>query len=548
MNTYTGGNNLISGTLQASTIGTALGATSALNFSGGTLYLTNATGTNLQFVGTDTTTLTGNGTIVSDVTSNGAGDTFTVGGKLLNIGTETLTIQGGSHVTSGVAGITTGTTVFSGNTTIALVAPDGGAGGSGVTNLTLNGPLYADSGTTTPVSINVIGTGQINMGAGTNWALIPGTSLTTGSNVQLITGSTNALGFGVNVTANGSFNTGTNINLGSLAGASTGTITNTASGSITLFNVGTATYNGSIGQASGAITEGVTMEGVTAGSFSTAGPSAGVEVLAGTSTYTGLTDVTNGTLSLTGTLNGTSGIWIDAPSNSSNFGATGQGNASFNESSTGMIAGTATVTMLSGSGVTTLAGNNTTTGSITIEGGSLVATTSNGALGNGSLVFNSATGSYTTGQAVLQLTNPSGSGLAFTNTYVDVAGSTGYLALDVNANGAGNTYTESLANFNGTGNLDILGGAHVTSGTAGFAIGGTGTITNMVLLNPIHGGVTQLTLGALYNGGAASNYYGNGNVLITGGAPNVAVGGINFQSTGTLTFEGTSGQTGGITG
>ena len=111
--------------------------------SGGTLYLTNTLGSGLTFIGTNTTTVNGNATITSDVTANGAGNTYTVGNTTLNIGTETLTILGGSHVTSGTAGVTFGAVSVTGNSTFTVNNPANG----GVTLLTVGAitPSAADT-------------------------------------------------------------------------------------------------------------------------------------------------------------------------------------------------------------------------------------------------------------------------------------------------------------------------------------------------------------------------------------------------------------------
>ena len=104
-NTYGGTTTVGSNSTIVADNSQALGVSTApLSMAGGTL--------DIQSLSTAyNTTVTATSTIASDLASNGAGTTYTLG--TLSIGAQTLDITAGSHVTSGTAGLTFGNTTFS---------------------------------------------------------------------------------------------------------------------------------------------------------------------------------------------------------------------------------------------------------------------------------------------------------------------------------------------------------------------------------------------------------------------------------------------------
>ena len=104
-NGFTGGLTVNSGTVVATTSATALGA-GALNLAGGTVDLSYATG---QTLTSYAPSVTGNSAIIADVSTAGAGISYTFG--TLGIGAQRLIIQGGANVTSGTAGVNSATSL-----------------------------------------------------------------------------------------------------------------------------------------------------------------------------------------------------------------------------------------------------------------------------------------------------------------------------------------------------------------------------------------------------------------------------------------------------
>ncbi|MBL9093585.1 MAG: hypothetical protein JNL96_20375, partial [Planctomycetaceae bacterium] len=171
-NTFTGALIVSSGTVTATSNAAALGA-GTLVMNGGQLLLTNASGTNLSF--NRNTTISSPTSIMSDVASSGAGNTYTLG--TLRMGSSTLTVLGGGNVVSGVAGLTFGATALTTDATFDVRNPS-----AGVTTLTLG--ALTDLGTARVLNLlnNAAGTSNVTLGTAA-------TSLTDGTVVNVTGGA-----------------------------------------------------------------------------------------------------------------------------------------------------------------------------------------------------------------------------------------------------------------------------------------------------------------------------------------------------------------------
>jgi len=188
----------------------------------------------------------------------------------------------------------------------------------------------------------------------------------------------------------------------------------------------------------------------------------------------------------------------------------------------------------SGAGTWVVSGNNTFTGTTTLSAGTLIATTSTGALGAGTLTISG-------GELILR--NATGLNFARNTT---VSGSA-QITSDVASSDAGVTHTLgtlSIGNFT----LTIAGGTNVTSGTAGITFGAvTHTAApTYTINNPSGGGATQLSVAAVTNSTFLTTFNGAGNVVQTGVFGNGS-GGITYSGSGVLTLSQANTYTGATT-
>jgi autotransporter-associated beta strand protein len=257
---------------------------------------------------------------------------------------------------------------------------------------------------------------------------------------------------------------------------------------------------------------------------------AGTLVLSGSAnTYDGATTVSNGTLSLTGSLTGNTAI-------------TTSGSGVLTQSSTGVISGTSTVTQ-AGSGISTLDGANTYTGTTNISLGKLILsgarTGTSGAITVGNVAGQNAILDITNGTHALASSRfnignmPTTAASATVNQSGGAVSFTGGDMMLIGQNTAGNTGTYNLSGGSITTNTStsrgiIIGtnGATVGSTTGIFNLSGTGVL-NMTAAS---GGAGDAVLQVGRYDSAANNTIAS--FSQTGGTANVGL--LSVGGNGTL--------------
>ena len=459
--------------------------------------------------------------------------TTTLGGDYtmnsLSVSTPEVTINGSNtlNVTSSSSAAIAISAV--GNTTInANLAGNAGLTKSGAGTLALGGNNSYSGGTTinggTVVvgSNTALGNSAVSAGGGNTSTLQSGVgALAISNNFTIGTGSTVAWDTNSqNATLSGAIG-----GPGALTKLGLGTLTlngsSTYTGATTV-SAGTLALLGSLNGSSLTVSGGVlnqTSTGSIAGAGTTFTLTNGDATLAGNNTYTGATTISAGTLTLSGSLNGSS--------------LTVSGGV-LNQTSTGSIAGTGTTFTLT-SGNATLAGNNTYTGATTISAGTLeIAST--GRLGGGSYAQNitnngtfiysgsnnqtlsgilSGTGALTQNNSSSRLT------LSGINTYTGATTiSAGTLEIGTTGSLGGGSYAQNISN----------NGAFIYSGasdqTLSGIISGTGALTKnssasvlFLTNNNSYVGNTTVTAGVLniQNANALGTTAG-GTTVSSGGA------------------------------
>jgi len=523
--------------------GTVSGSGSALNMTGGTLYVgQSGTGTlsvaSGGAVGAATTNLGVNGGSTGTITVDGAGSTFsnTFYTYLGYSGAGSISVTNGGSFTSGltlIVGYNSGSsgalTLSSGGTATigsgsgildlysgAATLNFGAASGSGAAAAgALNAAYIQGIGTNDAVQLNttassgapftlaplISGTTQVINTAG--YTILSGDNSYTGATIvnggTLEAGNANAFGYLSPVTTSGmgvlALN-GHDIEVGSLSSSSTSSGINLGSNTLTIGGAASTTYGGVI-------------SGTSTGNLTVAGT--GTQTLTNTNTYTGNTTI-NGGASLQfgdGTTNGSVASTTIAD----------YGTLVIDENAGGPIA----YTIVGSGGVTqngtvtnTLNGINTYTGPTVVNGGILNAGNS-GAFGSLSAVTTSGTG---------------------------------FLALngnDITVGSLSSSSPSSGINL-GSNTLTIGGAASTTyngviSGSGNLIVAGTGT---QILTNTnTYSGTTTINSGALQLGNGTSNgsiasstgpIVDNGTLIVSGN-PGVTVG-LNITGTGGVTQSG----------
>jgi autotransporter-associated beta strand protein len=563
--TYSGATTVSMGTLKA---GSTTGLSSASAFT------VDAT---LDLNGFNSTIASLSGSSTGVVTNSGASPAvLTVGGT----GTFAGTIQDGSSTTglkmSGVMLTLTGTNTYSGGTTFAagvLNLGSASAIGTGGTLSFTGGTLqysaanqvdysnrfstaanqafridtngqdvtFANGLTSSGGSLTKLGTGTLTLAAissytgattisGGTLALSGSGAIASSSGVNLATGST----FDISQLASGTF-TGA---LGNTASGQTGTV---SLGAATLaVNSGTNTFAGVIQDAG--------ISGATGGNFSVV--SGASQTLSGTNTYTGQTNVEQGTLALigTGSIATSSVVGVGSGLGTTTFDISGTtAGASIKDltgASDGIVnLGSKTLTITNASttfaafagaingsgglsvtgGVQELSGNNGYTGVTSISSGAIIGLQGTGSIASSSKVIDNGTLdlSVTTSGASIK-------SLAGTNTNANLF-LDGGKTLTITA--ANDTYAGKISGANG--NLVVAGGTETLSGTSTYTGATTingGTLNVTGALN----GTTNVTVnngGTLNVTGSVSDPTINAGALLTGSG---AVGDTTINAGGTF--------------
>ncbi|MEQ8378773.1 autotransporter outer membrane beta-barrel domain-containing protein [Parvibaculum sp.] len=575
----------------SSVSGGSLSTTITTN-SGGTTYIGDtASAGNARFYmyGTgslDISGLTNSGTTVS--LFGGTGDIF--------LGSKNLTFASGSVVAT-----------FSG--VIQDGGDGGGTGGSltkegGASVLTLSGAntytggTAINSGTVVIGNDSALGTGDVTMASGANmffagdYTIANNFGLTGNTYFNVVTGSASTLSgiisdtgvtpgvlnkSGSGTLALSGANTytgGTAINAGTLTVADddalgTGDVTMTgaatlgfASGTFTLANnfglTGTPTFfvdTGNTDTISGVISD----SGATPGILEKTG--GGTLVLTGINTYSGGTIVNGGTLNVladSGLGDSSGGVTLDdgtlqwgAEFSSARDIALGSGGGTFDVGSSyiinldGVISGGGSLTK-TGTGMLTLAGNNTYTGATTVSDGTLNVHGS-----NASSQFTVAAAGYlgfrdsTAGSATITNNGTT----AFNND--STAGS----ATITTTSGGDLSFADNATAGNATITTDTGGGTYIaesgSGGTARFIMNG-----GLLDISFSNSGTTAGSIegdGDIYLGSRSLTVGGNdlstefSGVLQDGGANGGTGGSLTKEGTGNLTLSGTSAYTGATT-
>ena len=518
---------ITSGTAGTKTITTSTGAVTisgVIGDGGGIIAVTqNGSGT-LTLNGTNTFSgvLTVQDGTLSIATVNNSGSNGVLGNSTNAVflggsgTTGTLEYTGGNaSSTKKFTMATGGTGVFqvdTAATTLALSGVIDGGGAltkSGAGTLTLSGTNTYSGGTTLSAgTLNIDNASALGTGA---FTIVGGTiDNTSGSAVAL----TNAQ------TWNGNF-------------AFTGTNNLTFSGAVTLGGNRIVTVNG------GTLTESGAISGT---GFGLTKAGAGTLTLSGTNTYSGVTDISAGTLELgsggtTGSLSTSSTITDNATFTINRSNAVTQGT----DFSGNAITGTGSL-IQAGTGTTTLNAANTYSGATTISAGilNIQNATALGTTAGGTTVSSGATlqlqGGIAVGAEALTL---SGTGAAGQNgALVNVSGTNDYggpitLAADTTISSNSDTLnlsgtvdiTSKTLTVSGSGDTLITGVISGSGASSTLTKSGGGTLTVNVVNT--YGGGTQVNGGTLLVNNTSGSGTGTGAVTVNNG-------GTTLGGTGTI--------------
>ncbi|KQZ69554.1 hypothetical protein ASE06_01670 [Sphingopyxis sp. Root214] len=546
-NSYAGGTSILSGTLQVSADANLGAATGGLNFSSGTLRTT------ASFASARNTSLSGDGTILTD-----AGTIFSIdgvisgAGALTKSGTGILTLSG-SNSYAGATNVNAGTLLVNGNQsaatgllTVASGATVGGNGRIGGSVNVLNGGILAPGNS--PGTLNIDGNLALAGGSVLNFEF---------GQADVAGGSLNDLvNVGGNLTLDGTINV--NVSAGG----------NFGGGLYRVFNYG------------GALVD----NGLTLGSMP---PGSNVTVQTSVAGQVNL--INSGGLSLSfwdgatgpkfnNVVNGGNGTWHLGGADNNWTGADGSINAAYADGTFAIFAGApGTVTVDNSGGAVTAAGMQFATGNYLIDGGPLTLVDPDSIIrvGDGTAFgagFVATIAASLTGAVQLVKTDSGTLILGGTNSYTGgtaINGGVLQVSADANFGAAGGALSfdsgtlRVMTDFTSNRDVQLVGAGTVTMGVganwvlagdtsgAGLLNVNTGASTVTLTGNAAHTGGTMVAgTGSLLigNGGTTGTIAGdiinNGNIRFNRSDNSVYAGSI----TGTGSFAQSGGGTLSLTG
>lgn len=446
---------------------------------------------------------------------------FTFGGASdLNLGTGAVTLGANAQVTVSASNLSVGGAI-GGSFGITKA-------GAGLLVLSANnafsGGITLGAGTLVLGNAGALGTGPLTINGG-------GLNTIDSSVVNLVNANNNPQNWQANFTFTGT----ENLDLGT--------------GAVTMLGNRTVTVENNTLKIGG---------GISGPGYNLTKQGSGAMILSGVSTYTGTTNIGQGSLTISGTGSLGAGNYSSAIANSGDFIY----ESSANQTLSGVISGAGGTLTKSGASTLTLLNANTYTGSTTISGGTL-------ALGNGAtpgsvagditnnsvlMVNNNAaatlpgfitgTGSFTKdGTGTLTVSNASNdysNGTLIKNGVLNATGSLGAGTITLGGSGStGATYLSGLSNAN----VFVIN----TPDSGTNTIGTTGTSANVLLSGaiPLNGSLTLQTTAAGTAGNLAEfggGVTGTGNLLLNniGTASLMTLSTTAVNPVGSITLQGAS--------
>lgn len=526
-NNYTGGTTISAGTLQFGNGGTSGSITGNVTDNGAlafdrsdtVTYAGQISGTGaVNAIGTGTTILTANNTYAGGTAMNG-GTLQVANDSNLGIASGTLSFNGGTlRNTASFASARAVTLNASGGTfettgNLTLTGAIGGVGAltkTGIGTLLLTADNTYTGGTTISAGTLQLGNGGTSgsiAGDVTNdGALAFDRSDTVAYNGQISgSGAVNQIGTGTTVlTANNAYTGGTTISAGTLQLGNGGT-----SGSI----VGDVTNNGTLAFDR---SDTVVYDGRISGSGAVNQIGTGTTILTGSSTYTGVTTISAGTLQVGN--GGTSGSIVGNVANN--------GTLAVDRSDTvtlpGVISGAGALQQI-GTGTTILTANNAYTGNTTVSAGTLaIGDASHSQATSGSGNVSVASGAALGGYGQIAGSVQSDGTLAPANALpVFAAGAAGTLRIGGSLTSNGRLL---LAAANGTaGNVLQVAGNYAGNGqlvlNTVFNQGGSASQTDLLIVGGNASGSTAI---AINRSGSGAQTVGDGIQVVQVGGTSAA--------------------------
>ena len=553
-NTYTGGTEILQGTLMIGAGGTT-GAIVGNVANAGTLVFNRSDNTSFAGVvsggggltkaGTNTLTLTGNNTYTGVTTIQGGtlqigngGTTGAIAGNVANTGA--LVFNRSDNISFGGAISGTGSLTKLGTNTLTLTGANTYTGGTTISGGTLQ---IGNGGTTGSLTGNIANAGAL---------VFNRSDSSTFAGIVSGNGSLTKLGAGTLILNGANTHTGgTTISGGTLEIGNGGSVAGN------IVNNGILSYNAQN------IYMTTTVNGVISGSGSLlksgGGTGTHTVVLTGANTYTGGTTVSAGVLSVGN--GGTTGSIVGNVVNN----ATLAFNRSDDTSFAGIISGSGGVTK-SGAGTLTVTGNNTYTGTTNIQGGAVQ-------IGNGGTTGWIA-GGFTGGTVIFNRSDDISTSKGISSTLVKQGAGTltytgqksgGNVIVSSGTFQVGNGGTQGSINTNITNNAAVvfnrsdltLFGAYTMSGSGSMTKLGAGTLM-LTGENTYTGGTTisngTLQIGQGYAFGSIVGNVTNNAALVFNRSDNITFAGaisgsgsLTKQGANTLTLTGTNTWSGGTT-